>query len=80
MLVNRGGQESIICEKTDHLTKALFKTCPYWVSMIKATFVLVGLLVTVAAVVAHVISVSDNIPYVATAQSPSGPSEGIGTA
>jgi hypothetical protein len=48
--------------------------------MIKATFDLVGLLVTVVAVVTHVISVSNNIPYVAAAQSPAGPSEGIGTA
>jgi hypothetical protein len=48
--------------------------------MIKATFVLVGFLVTVAVFVAHVISVSNNIPYVATAQSPTRPSEETGTA
>jgi hypothetical protein len=81
LLVNRRAKRLLYVKNTDRcLTKALFKTCPYWVSMIKATFVLVGFLITVAAVVTHVISVSNNIPYVAAAQSPAGPSEGIGTA
>lgn len=49
--------------------------------MIKVTFVLVlGLLVTVTAAIAHVISISNNIPYIVTAQSSTGPSEGNGIA